>query len=117
MQLDELRDFCLSFKGVTEALPFDHSTLVFKVFDKIFLLTNLDEFASINVKCNPELAIDLRERYNAVRAGYHMNKKHWNTILLHDDMPDKEIIQQIVHSYQLIVSNLPKKQREELAIL
>jgi predicted DNA-binding protein (MmcQ/YjbR family) len=107
----------LAQKGVTESLPFDADTLVFKVMDKIFAITNLTDFGSINLKCNPEMALELRERYEAVEAGYHMNKKHWNTIFVQKDMPDKEILQWTLHSYQLIVDKLPKKQREQLANL
>ena len=117
MQLDEFRNFCLAQKGVTESLPFNDNTLVFKVIDKMFALTSLAEFTSISVKCVPETALELRERYHAVIAGYHMSKKHWNTIAMHDDMPDKEIFEWILHSYQLVAAKLSKKQREELANL
>lgn len=114
MQLDDFRNYCLSLKGTTESLPFDANTLVFKVMDKMFALTDLANFESINVKCEPEKAIELRERYNAVKEGYHMSKKHWNTITVNDDMNDKEILQWVLHSYQLIVEKLTKKQKEEL---
>ncbi len=114
MQLDEFRNFCLAQKGVTESLPFDQNTLVFKVLDKMFALTDLAEFGSVNLKCNPEKAIELRERYNAVKEGYHMNKKHWNTIIVNDDMSDREIFEWILHSYQLVVEKLQKKDKEKL---
>jgi predicted DNA-binding protein (MmcQ/YjbR family) len=114
MQLDDFRNYCLSLKGVTESLPFDENTLVFKVMDKMFALTDLANFESINVKCEPEKAIELRERYHAVKEGYHMSKKHWNTITVNDDMNDKEILQWVLHSYQLIVAKLSKKQKDEL---
>ncbi len=114
MHLEELRDFCLAQKGVTEGLPFDDNTLVFKVLDKMFALADINDFESINVKCDPEQAILLRERYEAVTAGYHMSKKHWNTIKVNADMSDKEIYEWLMHSYNLVVSKLTKKQQEEL---
>jgi len=114
MQLDDFRNFCLGLKGVTEALPFDENTLVFKVMDKMFALTDIADFRSINVKCEPEKAIELRERYQAVTAGYHMNKQHWNTITVGEDMPAKEVLQWTLHSYELVVAKLPKKQQQAL---
>jgi predicted DNA-binding protein (MmcQ/YjbR family) len=114
MQLDDFRNFCLGLKGVTESLPFDENTLVFKVMDKMFALTDIADFQSINVKCEPEKAIELRERYQAVTAGYHMNKKHWNTIVIGEDMPDKEVLAWTLHSYELVVEKLPKKQQQAL---
>jgi predicted DNA-binding protein (MmcQ/YjbR family) len=117
MELDDLRNFCLAQKGVTESLPFDNNTLVFKVMDKMFALADIQNFESVNVKCEPEKAIELREQYHAVEAGYHMSKKHWNTITIHDDMPDKEILSWVLHSYQLVVAKLTKKQQEELKSL
>jgi predicted DNA-binding protein (MmcQ/YjbR family) len=117
MQLDEFRDFCLAQKGVTESLPFGENTLVFKVLDKIFAITDMAEFQSVNLKCDPEKAIELRERYHAVKAGYHMNKKHWNTILVNEDMNDREIFEWVLHSYQIIVAKMSKKEREQLATL
>ncbi len=117
MQLNEFRNFCLAQKGVTESLPFDANTLVFKVIDKIFALTSIEEFTSINLKCVPEIALELRERYHAVTSGYHMSKKHWNTIAMNGDMPDKEIFEWVLHSYQLVAAKLSKKQKEELANL
>jgi predicted DNA-binding protein (MmcQ/YjbR family) len=114
MQLDDFRNFCLGLKGVTESLPFDENTLVFKVMDKMFALTDIADFQSINVKCEPEKAIELRERYQAVTAGYHMNKKHWNTIMIGEDMPDKEVLVWTLHSYELVVAKLPKKQQQAL---
>jgi predicted DNA-binding protein (MmcQ/YjbR family) len=116
MNLEQLRDFCLTQKGVTESLPFDNNTLVFKVLDKMFALVDINNFESINVKCEPEKAIALRETYLAVEAGYHMNKKHWNTIKINDDMPDKEIFNWVLHSYQLVVEKMPKKQKELLLL-
>lgn len=112
MDLQYLREYCLSKKGVTEALPFDESTLVFKVAGKIFLLTNIDAFDAINLKCDPELATELREQYNAVVPGYHMNKKHWNTVKMNTGLPTKLILQWVDHSYEMVVKGLSKKERE-----
>lgn len=101
-------------KGVTEGLPFDHNTLVFKVSGKIFAITDLDEFVSINLKCDPERAIALREQFPEVQPGYHMNKKHWNTVDTNGKIPDSLLQQWIRDSYNLVVSGLSKKQREIL---
>jgi len=102
MDVVTLRDYCISKDGATESFPFGEDTLVFKVNDKIFALVNLDGDLSINLKCDPAFAIELRERYPDVRAGYHMNKKHWNTVMLNGSVPDKEIFSWIDHSYTLI---------------
>jgi predicted DNA-binding protein (MmcQ/YjbR family) len=103
MNIEILREYCISKKGVTESFPFGKDTLVFKVHEKIFALVNLDGDLSINLKCDPSLAIELRERYSSVIAGYHMNKKHWNTIYLDGSVPDKEILKWIDHSYSLVI--------------
>ena len=102
MNIETLRDYCISKKGADESFPFGEDTLVFKVSGKIFALVNLDGDLSINLKCDPALAIELRERYSSVTAGYHMNKKHWNTVLMDGSVPDKEIFSWIDHSYNLI---------------
>jgi predicted DNA-binding protein (MmcQ/YjbR family) len=102
MDIESLRDYCLSKNGSTESLPFGNDTLVFKVNKKIFVLVNLYGDLSINVKCDPSLAIELRERYSSVTGGYHMNKRHWNTVFLDGTIPDKEIISWIDHSYNLV---------------
>jgi predicted DNA-binding protein (MmcQ/YjbR family) len=104
MNIESIREHCISKKGVTESFPFGEDTLVFKANGKIFALVNLDGDLSINLKCDPALAIDLRERYSAVIPGYHMNKKHWNTINLDGTVPDKEVLSWIDHSYSLIIS-------------
>jgi len=114
MDIEIIRDYCLSKDGVTECLPFDNTTLVFKVMGKIFLITSLDEPHSISIKCNPDKAIELREEYNEVTPAYHMNKSHWNSININGSIPDKLIFQWIDDSYQLIVNKLPIKKREEL---
>jgi len=120
MEIDELRDYCLSKKAATEDFPFDEHTLVFKVMNKVFALTNLKKWEegdhSINLKCDPEKAIELREKYpEEIYGGYHMNKKHWNTVILNGPhLTTKNIQGFINHSYELVVSKLTKKIREEL---
>lgn len=114
MDIEKVRKHCLKKKGVTEEFPFDQDTLVFKVMNKMFCLTNLTEDYGINLKCDPELAVELRERYDSVTPGYHMNKTHWNTIALDGSIPDKEILSWIDHSYEIVVNGLTKKDRDEL---
>lgn len=115
MNIETLREYCLSKKGVEETLPFGPDVLVFKVMGKVFLLCPLDtEAFQFNVKCDPDLAIELREAFDAVQPGYHMNKKHWNTILVNGSIPMKRLKEWIDHSYDLVVSSLPVKQREQL---
>ena len=110
--IDYFREYALKKPDVTEEFPFDDVTLVFKVKGKIFILLSLDEEpAWMNLKCNPELALDLREKYESVTPGYHMNKKHWNTIILDGTIPVKEILKMIDHSYDLVRQSLPKKYR------
>ncbi len=117
MNIEELRSYCISKKGVSEDFPFDETTLVFKVMGKMFALTDLEGELSINLKCDPEKAVELRELYSCVLPGYHMSKKHWNTILVDGSVPDQLIRQWIDHSYALVVEKLTKKQRDELATL
>ncbi|WPQ65395.1 MmcQ/YjbR family DNA-binding protein [Chitinophaga sancti] len=114
MNIEQFRDFCLALPGVTEEFPFGEETLVYKVMGKMFTLTSLDSFESINLKCDPEIAVELRERYDGVSPGYHMNKKHWNTVDVHAGISDKLIYQWIRDSYDLVVESLPKKTKEEL---
>lgn len=120
MHIEELREFCLSQKQVSESFSFDNQTLVFKVVDKIFVLLALDDWDKgerrMNLKCDPELAQELREKYpQTVLPGYHMNKKHWNTLLIHTgDLSEKRIKDLILHSYDLVVSKLPKSKRDPL---
>ncbi len=102
MDIETLRDYCTSKKGASESFPFGVDTLVFKAAGKIFALVNLYGDLSINLKCDPALAIELRERHSSVTPGYHMNKKHWNTVMLDGSVPDKEIFSWIDHSYNLI---------------
>ena len=110
MNIETIREYCLSKKGVTESFPFDEITLVFKVSEKIFLLTNLDGEFSINVKCDPEKAVELRELYPSVVPGYHMNKKHWNTVFIDGTLSDAIIFSFIDQSYDLIRLSLTKNQ-------
>jgi len=114
MNIEEFREYCLSLKGTTEAMPFDDQVLVFKVMSKMYALTNIETFESINVKCNPEIAVELREKYTSVIEGYHMHKKYWNTLLLNGELTDKQIKHWITHSYEQVVAKMPKKLREEL---
>jgi len=114
MDLEKIRSYCLSKKGVTESLPFDEETPVYKLMGKIFLLSNLTPPVSINIKCDPELAIELREKYDAVTPGYHMNKFHWNTVILDGTIPDKYIYEWIDLSYSLVNSSNSLKVKEKL---
>ncbi len=111
---EEFRNYCLSKKGVSEGFPFDEKTLVFKVLGKMFILTDVNTFESINIKCDPGNAIELRQKYPSVIPGYHMDKRHWNTVILDGSIEDKLIYQWIDDSYNLVVARLPKAQRQEL---
>lgn len=114
MNPESLREYCLNLPAVTEEFPFDEQTLVFKVKGKMFALTDVDSFASITLKCDPERAIELREQHDSILPGYHMNKQHWNTVLLDGSLPDNLVKELILHSYQLVVAGLPKRIREAL---
>jgi predicted DNA-binding protein (MmcQ/YjbR family) len=118
MNADAIREYCLKKKGkITEGFPFGEGVLVFKVEGKMFLLMNLDEHPlTMNLKCDPELAVDLRERYEAVRPGYHMNKVHWNTVVLDGSIPPQELRTMIDHSYEQIVRGLKKSIAEKLLL-
>lgn len=114
MDIEAFRSYCLAKNGVTEEFPFGEDVLVYKVAGKIFVLTDLQNFDSINLKVDPEVGEDLRERYTAVQPGYHMNKKHWITVLMDGSIPDKLVYQWIENSYQLVVSSLTKRQKSAL---
>lgn len=114
MNIESFREYCLSKPGTTEGFPFDEKTLVFKVQGKMFALTDVDAFESVNLKCEPEDAVLLRETYEGVKPGYHMSKKHWNTVTIQSDVPQKLLIELIDHSYDLVVRSLSKKLRDEL---
>lgn len=112
MNIEEFREFCLSKKGVTESTPFDEVTLVFKVMEKMFALTNLkNEEFTVNLKCNPDWSIQLREKYSEIQPGYHMNKKHWNTVSFEEGLEDAFLIKLINHSYDLVVDKLKKSDK------
>lgn len=114
MHIEEYRDFCLSLDQVTEHFPFDENTLVFKVAGKIFALSNVEKFESINLKCDPEWAVQLREEYPEIRPGYHMNKTHWNTVQIQGTLDDAFIRELIIHSYNRVVDTLPKKKQASI---
>ena len=118
MNIQQLYEFCLSQKAVTEHFPFDEDTLVFKVGGKMFALTSLKEWenenASINLKCDPERANELRATYEAINPGWHMSKTHWNTIHFNSDVSDKMICTLIHHSYDLVFKSLTKKMQAEI---
>lgn len=116
MNIEDFRNYCLSKKGVSESFPFDNSTLVFKVSNKMFAATNIewDEFA-VNLKCNPERAIELREQYPCIQPGYHMNKKHWNTVYFNDGTLSDDFLKDLINdSFELVLQSIPKKKREVL---
>lgn len=114
MNIEELRAYCLSLKGVTEDFPFDESTLVFKVVGKMFCLTNLEGDLSVSLKNDPERNIELREEYQAVKPGYHMSKIHWNTIEIDGSIPDDFIKNIVDESYDLVVMKLKKLEQQKL---
>ncbi len=112
MDIEEIREYALRKEQATESLPFDEETPVFKVCGKMFMLLNLTPPFSINLKCDPERAVELREEYEDILPGYHMNKTHWNTVMLEGTIPGKLLAELIDHSYELVVRALPKKLRE-----
>jgi predicted DNA-binding protein (MmcQ/YjbR family) len=118
MNIQQLYEFCLSKKGVTEHFPFDEDTLVFKIGGKMFALSSLKEFEagnpSINLKCNPERAEELRAEYEGIRPGYHMSKVHWNTVDFNKDVSNKLICELINHSYDLVFCSLSKKEQAKI---
>jgi len=115
MNIETLREYCLSKKAVTEDFPFGEDTLVFRVLNKIFLLVSLSSNPlQFNAKCDPDKAIELRDQYDVVQPGYHMNKKHWNTIIMNGSLSNAQLKEMIDDSYNLIVQSLPKKERENL---
>lgn len=119
MHIEQLRDFCITKKGVTEHFPFDEVTLVFKVMNKMFALTGLNAWEKgeqkINLKCDPDKAEELREEYEGILPGWHMNKRLWNTVTINSaDVSDALVFELIDHSYDLVVKGLSKKVRLEL---
>jgi len=113
--IEFFREYCLKKKGVTEEFPFDNETLVFKVNGKMFALTSLvSEQFRINLKCNRDLISELRAKHPAVQPGYHMNKEHWNTVMIDGSVSKNEILKMIDHSYEEVVRGMTKKMQEEL---
>ncbi|OIP40917.1 MAG: MmcQ-like protein [Deltaproteobacteria bacterium CG2_30_63_29] len=118
MTFEKLREYCLALPGVSEELPFDDVTVVFKVMGKIFALTNLHERPlSLNLKCEPARAIELRDQFEAVQPGYHMNKKHWNTVTVDETISSAKLVEWIDHSYELVAKGLKKADRDALSKL
>lgn len=114
MNIENFRKYCLSLKAAEEKMPFGEDVLVFYVKGKIFCLVSIDSFEQISVKCDPDKAVDLRDRYSAVIPGYHLNKKHWNTIRMDGSVSDRLITEWVRDSYNLVIKKLPKRVREEL---
>ena len=115
MDLEHIREHALSKPGVSEDFPFDSDTLAFRVGQKIFLLAPLERIPQrFNAKCAPELALELRETYASITPGYHMNKRHWNTIELNGSIPNPKLIELVDHSYVLVFASLPRKIRLEI---
>lgn len=108
MNIEQIREYCLAKKEVTESFPFNETTLVFKVCDRMFALLNLAGDTSINLKCDPEKAVELREEFSAVLPGYHMNKQQWNTVMIDGSIPDTLICEWIDHSYDEVAKKLSK---------
>ena len=117
MNLEELREYCLSLPHTTEDMPFDEDILVFRICNRIFALTSLESVPlRVSLKCDPERAMELREQYpDKIVAGYHLNKKHWNTVRIDGSLPDSLIEEWITDSYNLVVMGLPQKVRQELS--
>lgn len=119
MNLETFYEYCLTKKAVTEHFPFDEDTLVFKVGGKMFALSSLKQWEkqepSVNLKCDPERALELRANYDAINEGYHMSKIHWNTVAINQDVPDAMLKALIDHSYDLVLKSLTKKIQAEIA--
>ena len=117
MNIESFRNHCIQKPGTTEEFPFGGNTLVFKVMGKMFALTDVDEFVFINLKCDPEESVKLREQYPGVTPGYHMNKQLWNSILTDGSIPENLVVQLIDDSYNLITASLPRKLKDELSMM
>lgn len=111
MNIESFRAYCLAKKGTTEGFPFDNNTLVFKVMGKMFALTDVEAFEGVNLKVDPEYGVELRDRYSFVQEAYHMNKKHWITVVMDGAVPDKLVRGLVDDSYDLVVSGLTKSQK------
>ena len=119
MNIEQFRTYCIAKKAVTEHFPFDNDTLVFKVLGKMFALASLKKWEGgegfINLKCDPDYALELRASYDSIQPGYHMHKQQWNSVYIHKgDIPVKLILELIDHSYEMVVKGLPKKLRDQL---
>lgn len=124
MNIEDFRDYCLSFKGVTEKMPFGkvaseygRNLLVFSVLDKWFCFVNVEVFDFCDIKCAPEQIGELQERYDGIRPGYHMNKKHWISVCFNQNVPDSKILELVRQSYDIVAASLTRKQREEFGKL
>lgn len=114
MNIEDFRNYCLAKPGVTEEFPFGPETLVYKVHGKMFTASGIEEFDFVNLKCDPERAIELREAHAGIQPGWHMSKKHWNSVYMDGSVPEQLVKELIDHSYDLVKASLPKKQRESL---
>lgn len=121
MNIEDFRKYCLSFRGVHDKMPFDKATseydrnlLVFCVADKWFCFVNIDVFDFCNLKCRPEQIEELRDNYEGIRPGYHMNKRHWVSVYFDSDVPDETIKELVKQSYDIVVASLSKKEKEAL---
>jgi predicted DNA-binding protein (MmcQ/YjbR family) len=117
MNIELFRDHCIAKKGVEETFPFDNDTLVFKVMGKMFALISISDPTHINLKCSPDYALELRQEFEAVKPGFHMNKTNWNTVTFNLDANDKLILEWLDLSYDLVVAGLTKKLQKELAVM
>jgi predicted DNA-binding protein (MmcQ/YjbR family) len=118
MNIEEFREYCLSKKYVTESFPFDEKTLVFKVAGKMFALSGLEHRpATVNLKCDPERSLELREQHGEIIEGFHMSKKHWNTVTIEGNISNSLILELIDHSYDLVVKGMTKKAQKELGFI
>lgn len=115
MTLADFRTHCARFPGFTEDLPFGPDVLAFRVGGRIFALMDVDLFESVNLKCDPERAVELREQYPGITPGYHMNKQHWNTVRTDHSVPHTLLLELARHSYELVRASLPRKVRDTLA--
>ena len=112
-EFEHIRDHCLSKLAVTESFPFDEKTMVWKVANKVFAIANVDNFQSVSLKCNPERALELREQFEGIRPGWHLNKRHWNSVSAEQDVELALAIDLVDHSYACVVAGLTKKSRLE----
>lgn len=124
MNIETFRDYCLSYKGTKDKLPFkkssseyDSNLMTFSVMGKWFCFVNIDAFDFCDLKCDPDESVELQEKYNGIKPGYHMNKKHWISIYFNKDVPDSKIKELVEKSYELVVAGLTKKEQDELAIM